>query len=232
MIRDTFISRLKQISLGEKMIVEEILLTLWDSFLVALPGLIGAIIALVIGFILGKVLGKIVREIVSRLKVDEYVSHGGKFAFSISDILSLITRWWIYLVFIQQAAGYLGVAAITQFVSSVVAFLPGLIEAALIIILGYILAEYIKDSIVTKKTFYASITGKIIFFLMVYVSIALALPFIGIDATLVNAILLVFIGTFGLGMAIAMGLGLKGVVEMEAKKYAGRVERKISRKRR
>ncbi|MCD6477214.1 MAG: hypothetical protein J7K26_03620 [Candidatus Aenigmarchaeota archaeon] len=209
--------------------VEDILMALWNSFITSIPGIIGAIIALVVGFIVGKVLGKIVKEIVIRLKVDEYIGQEEKFAFKISDILSLIVRWWIYLVFIQEAARYLGIAVVMQFISSIVAFLPGLIEAALIIVVGYVLAEYIKDRIISSKTIYASIVGKVIFFLMVYLSVALALPFVGIDATLVNAILLVFIGSVGLGMAIAMGLGLKGVIESEAKKYVGKIN--VKRKR-
>jgi len=207
---------------------EQVLLTLWASFISALPGILSAIIILIIGFIVGKVLGKVVKEILLRLRVDHYVIEGEK-QFKLSDIFSLITRWWIYLVFIQQSAVYLGIAAISEFVESIIGFIPGLVGAALVIIIGYIIAEYIKDKVIAKRSFYSSIVGKLVFFLLVYVSVALALPLVGIDSTIVNAILLVLIGSVGLGMAIALGLGLKDVIHTQAKEYIKRSSRKRKR---
>ncbi len=201
------------------MALETMLMTLWASFVASLPGLVAAIVTLIIGLVIGKVVGRIVRELLIRLKVDEYVLEGEKVVFKFSDIFSVIARWWIYLIFIQQSAIFLGILAITEFINSILAFLPGLIEAALIIIVGYVLAEYIKDKIVSKKTFYGSVVGKIIFFLLLYVSVALALPFVGIDTLLVNWILLIIIGSFGIGIAIATGLGLKDIVATTAKEY-------------
>lgn len=196
------------------------LLSLWGNFLSGLPGLILAIIILAIGFVVGKVVGRVVKEILARIKIDDYVHHKDRMAFKLSDVFSVISRWYIYLVFIQQAAEYLGIAAITEFINSIISFIPGLIESALIIIVGFVLAEYLKDKIVAAKTMYADIVGKIIFFLLIYLSIALALPFVGINPSLVNSILLIIIGSIGIGLAIAIGWGLKDVVTEIAKKYS------------
>jgi hypothetical protein len=65
---------------------------------------------------------------------------------------------------------------------------------------------------------YSDIVAKILFFLILYISIAMALPLVGIDPTLVNNILLVIIGSVGLGLAIAIGLGLKDTIARMAKK--------------
>ena len=207
------------------MALETMLITLWNGFVASLPGLVAAIITLIIGLVIGKIVGRIVKEILTRLKVDEYVLEGEKVVFKFSDTFALIARWWIYLVFIQQAAFFLGINAIIDFVETIIAFLPGLIEAALIIIVGYVLAEYFKDKIVSKQTVYRSIVGKIIFFLLIYISVALALPFVGIDTMLINWILLIIIGSFGLGIAIATGLGLKDVVAITAKEYMKKAKR-------
>ena len=206
--------------------LQPILIGIWESFLGSLPGLIAAIITLIIGLIVGKIVGKIVKEIFMRLKVDEFVLEGEKLVFRFSDIFSVIARWWIYLVFIQAAAVFLGVETITAFIGDIIAFIPGLVKGALVVIVGYVLAEYIKDKIVSKKTFYGAIAGKVIFFLLLYISVALALPLIGIDPTIVNSILLIFTGTIGLGIAIAIGLGLKDVVNATAKEYMQKSKRK------
>ncbi|MBU3896909.1 MAG: hypothetical protein KJ697_03165 [Nanoarchaeota archaeon] len=208
------------------MALETVLMTIWINFIASLPGLIAALITLIIGLVVGKVVGKVVKELFTRLKIDEYVLEDEKHLFKFSMVSSLIARWWIYLVFIQQATVFLGIVAISNFVNSIIGFLPGLIEAAVIVIVGSLLAEYIKDKLVSKKTFYGAIVGKLIFFLLVYVSIALALPFIGIDTMLINWILLIIIGSVGVGMAIAIGLGMKDVVASVAKDYVGKAKRR------
>lgn len=199
--------------------IEELLTILWTNILSAVPGIIAAILTLIIGFILGKIIGRVVREILVKAKIDEYIITEEKISFKFSNVFALITRWVIYLVFIQQAVMFLGVTAIIQFVNAILTFIPGLIASALVIIIGYNIALYLKDKIVTSKTLYSDMTGKIIFFLVVYLSIALALPFVGINPQLINNILLIIIGSVGVGLAIALGLGLKDVIADTAKRY-------------
>ena len=98
-------------------------------------------------------------------------------------------------------------------------FIPRIIGASLILVVGYALGEYIKGHIKSTKTLWGTITAKVLFFFILYVSIALALPILGINASLVNNILLVVIASVGLGLAIAMGLGLKDAVSDISKRY-------------
>jgi hypothetical protein len=52
--------------------------------------------------------------------------------------------------------------------------------------------------------------------------VALALPFVKIDPTLINWLLIVVMASIGFGLALAIGLGLKDVVAESAKVYARR----------
>ena len=47
------------------------------------------------------------------------------------------------------------------------------------------------------------------FFFIVYISVAIALPLVGISGQLLEYILLIIVGSAGLGFAIAIGLGMK-----------------------
>jgi hypothetical protein len=183
-----------------------------------LPNLAAAIILLLIGWLVGLVVGKIVKEVLVRFKVDHYVSKG-KPMFKISELLPLIFEWLIYLVFIQAAVGTLGVVALAEFVRMIVGFIPGLIGAVIVVIVGYAIAEYVKSKVEESKMAYAGMMSKVLFWLLVYVAVALALPLVGINAALINNILLIGVGSVGIGIAIALGLGLKDVVADMAKKY-------------
>jgi hypothetical protein len=202
------------------MSLQDVVITLSNSFLIGFPYLIEAIVWVLVGLILGKLAGWIVKQFLVRIKLDQYIVEKEKIKIKISDAFSMISRWIVYLIFIQIAAEALQIATLTTLITQAIVFLTGAIEAAVIIIIGYSLAYYIKDKVIHTKTFYGDFVGNIIFFMILYVSIALALPFVHIDATLVNWILIVIVASFGLGMAIAIGLGMKDVVREVAKGYA------------
>jgi len=208
------------------MVVQDVLLTLWDSFLIGLPSLILAIVWLIIGFIIGKVAGRIVKEILVRVKLDQFIVERDKIKIKFSDIFSMIAKWIFYLLFISIAAESLGIELIINLIRQTITFLTGAIEASVIIIVGYGLAIYIKEKVVQSKTFYGEVVGNLIFFLIMYISIALALPFVGIDPTLINWILIVIVGSLGAGIAIAVGLGLKDVVRESAKSYTDKFKKR------
>ncbi|MFH7873612.1 MAG: hypothetical protein QW449_03625, partial [Candidatus Aenigmatarchaeota archaeon] len=186
-----------------------------------LPNLVAAIVLLVIGLLVGKVVGIVVKEVLVRLKIDEYLPLRKKKVTSASEIFSIISRWWIYLAFISAALSeqVLGVPVIANWVASIMNFIPNIIGAAIIIIVGYLLGEFIGNELKKSETQYGSLVGKVIFFFIMYVAIAIALPILGISTTLVENILLIIIGSIGLGLAIAIGLGLKDVITEIAKKY-------------
>ena len=195
-------------------------MTLWTSFLTTLPDMITSIIILLIGFIVGKVVGKITKEILVRVKIDNYIFEKEKFKLKISDLGSLILKWVMYIWFIQLGVAALGVAELTQLTISAVNFLFGAVGAVVIILVGYIFAYFIKDKLMHSKTVYGDIIGNLIFFLIIYVSVALALPFVKIDPTLINWLLIVIVASIGFGLAIAIGLGLKDVVAETARGYS------------
>ena len=199
--------------------IEVYLQTLFNSFLLFLPKIVSALIILVIGWILGYFIGSLIKKILEKLKLDEYLIKG-KPSISISGIISTIIKWTIYLAFIWVAVDILEISALSELMRSIVfEFLPGIIWGIVILIAGYAIADYIRVSIERSKIFYSDLISKIVFWLIIYISVGLALPKFGIDPTLVNNILLILMACIGVGIAIAIGLGLKDVIKEEAKRY-------------
>lgn len=187
--------------------------------------LIPALILIAIGWVIGNIVGRITSEILERLKIDKYITKG-RFFFRISNIFSIIFRWAVYLVFIQAAVGLLGIPALENVVATILSFIPGLAGAIIVLVVGYVIAEYVKTNTEKSNLPYSEIMSKILFWLIIYISIGMALPLVKIDPTLINNILLIIIGSFGLGLAIAIGLGLKDVIAAYSKRYLKRSFRK------
>ena len=192
-----------------------------------LPNLIASLILLIIGWIVGVIVKKVTKEILKGINLDKMVFGKRKTTISLTNIIAIIFEWTIYLVFIQAAVQVLGIQALVDFLNGILSFIPGLVEAVILVVAGYLLAEYVKLQIEKSEMTYSNIIGTTLFFIILYVSIALALPLIGIDPFLINAILLVILGSLGAGAAIAIGLGLKDVVrELAIKQLKTKRKRK------
>ncbi len=205
------------------MVIVETLSDLGVSIVSFLPNIAVAIILLLIGWLIGWVVVKVSRKVLEWVKIDHYIMHEGKSHFSLKKILPVVFSWYVYFIFITAAVDALGVPALTQAMGNIRDFIPGLIGAILVIIAGYAIGEYVRRHVEDSNVHYSELIGKGLFFLILYIAVATALPLVQIDATLINNILLVIIGAVGAGMAIAIGLGLKDEVARLAKKY----ERKL-----
>ncbi|MBS3056934.1 MAG: hypothetical protein J4473_05890 [Candidatus Aenigmarchaeota archaeon] len=191
-----------------------------------LPNLISAIIILIIGLVLGKILGRVIKEVLVRIKLDYYVTETHKPIISLSNLFALVVRWWVYLAFIGAALSreILGIPALASWIGQITSFIPNIIGASAIVVVGYILGEYLKAQLMKTKQTYATLVGKVLFFFILYVAIALALPILGVPSALVSNILLIIIGSVGVGIAIALGLGLKDAVADISKRYAKKMK--------
>jgi len=203
---------------------------IWYPFLDFIPNLIGAIILLIIGFIVGKVMGLVIREILIRTGVDKYLKKEEHMKFRASSVFDVITRWAIYLVFIAAAVNLLQIEVLSTVMLNIAYFIPRIIGAIIVILVSYGIALYVKDEILAGKTIYSDVLGKVIFFLVIYIGIAIGLPIIQIETSLIGNLLLVMVGAVGVGMAIALGLGLKDMVREMAKDYAQEFKKKRKRK--
>ncbi|MCK4729697.1 MAG: hypothetical protein KAT28_00110 [Candidatus Aenigmarchaeota archaeon] len=205
-----------------------VLLTLKESMVTFVPSLIGALLLLIIGYALGKIVGAVIERMCIGMKINTYLKCKG---FKLSKLFKIAGEWWIYLVFIQSAVGTLGILSLELFINGIVNFIPMAVGAAIIVVVGYILGSFFEDQISNSEGKYNRLVGKIVNFFTVYVSIALALPVLGVNPSLVNNILLVIIASVGLGFALATGLGLKETVAKEAGSYVSAAEKAVKKKR-
>ncbi len=178
---------------------------------------IAAVIVLLIGWVIGKVIGKVTKSILKKLNADRYFKFGR--GFEVSSVFPLIVSWIIYLWFIRSAVGIVGVPELTLFFAEILVFLPKLLEAMIVILVGYLLAKYVQGQVIATKAEYSEFMGRIIFFFTIIIAIDLALPLVGIQSQVIDGIILILFGSVGIGIAIALGLGLKDTVAKLAKKY-------------
>ncbi|MBN1785612.1 MAG: mechanosensitive ion channel [Candidatus Methanofastidiosa archaeon] len=108
---------------------------------------------LLIGFLLGRLSGKLIDLIVNRTGAIKLIMGTNtqemtkRTSFTFIGFIKIIVSWTIYLLAIGQAIEILGLESINDFTNNVVTYLPNVVVALVIMILGFIIAEKIVASI-------------------------------------------------------------------------------------
>ncbi len=205
----------------------EVLTTCFVSYA---PKLFRAALVLVAGYFAGKIVENVSRNILLRFKFESYLRD--KSNLSAAFIFSVIFKWAVYVYFLQYAAQIAEIGALTAILDKVISIIPGVIGATAVLLGSYAIGIYVKDEMLRTKELYANVFGKLVFFFILYVGIATALELLKIPTTLINNIFLLFVGAVAVGLAIAIGLGLKDIVAEAAENYLKGYKRTTTRRTR
>jgi len=204
----------------------------WANIILFVPKLFMCIAILVIGYLVAKFLGKIFNKVLQKVGFDRLVERGGvKRALSrtnweASDILGKVLFYFIMLFALQMAFGVFGPNPISTLLTGIIAYLPNIFVAAVIILVVAAIAAGVKQII------QASIGGLPYGRpLAVAAAVAIwtlgafaALSQLGIAPAIVNglfyALLAIVVGSAIVGIGGASIVPLRGKIE----RFLGRVE--------
>ncbi|KKR32527.1 MAG: CmpX protein, partial [Candidatus Falkowbacteria bacterium GW2011_GWF2_39_8] len=130
-------------------------INLWDRMIGFIPQLLAAIIVLILGLIIANALAKLIKKAVYWLKLDDLFNRVGinqkiksfGWDFTIADILAWFVKWFVIFVTLISAADILRLPQISQFFDSVVAYIPRLFVAVVILTLGFIIGEFVGNAV-------------------------------------------------------------------------------------
>ena len=190
------------------------LINLWNSFVDALPGIIGAIIVLILGYIVGAVIGAIVTKVLEKARLDQLIYEKTSLKqvagqVKISDGLGILAKWYIFILFLSPAATLLNLPALSGIISEVAIWLPNLIAAVLIGLIGLIIADYVHGIIKRTSAKSAILLAGVTKIIIIIFVAMIALKQLGINLTLAENSLLIIVAGVMLALAIGFGLALK-----------------------
>ncbi len=195
----------------------EIATTFVQKLIAYIPNLVLAALVLVGGYIAGKVVETVTFKLLSRTTIEKFYKE--RTYLSVAFIFALIFKWVTILYFLEYAAEIAKITALVNLLNSIIVIVPGIIGAAAVLLGSYGIGLYIKDDIFRTKEFYGNMLGKLIFLFILYVGITISLQLLHIPTALLNYLLLLIVGAFAFGIALAIGLGLKDLVAEVAESY-------------
>jgi hypothetical protein len=199
----------------------------------ALPRIAGAVVILLIGWVAGRAIGRGVAKILDKAGLAgalRWTALGkaiDKSKIRIIGLFELGIRWFIYLLAVLGAADVLQIQTLSNFVYSVVQYIPSLLGGIFLILIGFLIADFIGDALISvseeARIEYGSTFGSAFKVILYFVIIVTGLSVMKIDVTVLDTIVTalswgVAVGA-GVGLGIALGWGLKDVVAEDTKAW-------------
>lgn len=187
------------------------------SFLAFLPNLAFFLLILIIGYIIAKVLTKVIAKLLQKVGLNKLVERSG-FRVDAATITSKVVFYTLMLFVLTTAFGVFGPTnPVSQFLAAIVAYLPLVFVAILIILISAAVAGAAKGLIQNSlgNLSYGKILANVVSGLILAVGVIAALNQLGIAENIVNGIFYAFLVAV-VGIAI-VAIGGGGIAPMKSR---------------
>ncbi|WP_121742715.1 mechanosensitive ion channel family protein [Natronorubrum halophilum] len=200
------------------------------------PRLIGALLILLIGWIVGRVVAGVVMRIADGIELDRMVLEtplgrmlGGTES-AVSHAFGTLAKWFVYAIAILAASNVLAIPELSALVATAVTYLPLLIAGIGVIVVGFVVADFIGDiiertQVATESGFTTMFASGVRVFLY-FTAIVIGLDTMGIDVSILyvfaRALSWGVAAAVAIGVGVAFGLGARDYVSENIGQWAGR----------
>ncbi len=148
-----------------------------------MPFLMATLIFIVIGYILGWAAKKIVITFLDRTDIDDWMEQqnlleaiGNR---KISVLVGSILKWYIFFIFLKQALEFSMLLTLNAFLGFWINFALLIIAALIVVIIGLIVARYVRNAIELSKNPFNKIFGLVFEVTLVYIAVVMAIRMVG-----------------------------------------------------
>lgn len=192
---------------------------LWNIFVAFLPNLIVALIVFIIGWVIAAALGRVVTQIIRALKIDSLFEKLGLrrpveragLRLDIGHFIGQLVKWFLILVFLMAATDILGLTQVTDFLQVVLFYIPSIIVAVIILLLGVMLAEFtqrlIRASVDAAGLMSAGFLATLAKWAIFIFALFAALDQLGVANTFIITVLQGLVAMLAIAGGLAFGLG-------------------------
>ena len=194
-------------------------------FMNFLPKTVGALMLLGLGFLLGKVVEAGLGRVLNLIGIDRLLSGTGVLALiqktgskkTVSQIVGILGFWVVFLLFLISATEALNLALLSETLTGLVRYLPKIGMATLILILGLLATNFIRDLIAlacdSSGIRQGTIIAQTVYVAATLLVLVTAINELGIDTSLLNQIIVLVIAGLIAGAALSFGFGSRSAVK-------------------
>jgi len=188
-----------------------------QELMVFLPAIIGAAVLLLAGYFVARQIQKWVNRTLAKLEFNRVAKEGG-----LADVMERaepsldpvhqvgnLAFWLVMLVVILLASTALGLESINEMFGMMLGFLPTLISAIVIVILGIVTGEFVRGLILASagKVEGVPTLARVSKGVVVMIAVFMAVQQVGVAEDIVTTAFTLILGAVALGTGLAFGIG-------------------------
>jgi hypothetical protein len=189
-----------------------------------IPRLINGLLIILLGYLIAAAARLVIRFILHRLGFDSIMEQSGV-AHSLRGVgvkipLSRLAARLVFLLlllsFLITAMRLMGLEAVAAILQQLLDFLPTIVAALIVFLIGSIAARFVGDLVTTiasgNDLSYAGRLGRLIQYLLTIFVVVLALGALGVQTAILITALTIMIAAFGLALGLGFGLGSRNII--------------------
>lgn len=203
-----------------------------------IPALVMALIVLVAGWFVGSALGHLTAKLLrrsgfenlaERMGAQRLLTGAGVTRTDSSAILGECLNWIVRIICVQIAAEILGLVQITLLINQLIAFIPNIIVALVILgaaaFFGRVLQRMATGTAAAAGSTNAQIMGSVAFWSLMGFGIIAALNQLHVAPMVVNTLFIGLVATLVLALGLSFGLGGQDVARDLTREWAGQARK-------
>lgn len=186
-----------------------------------MPTLVGILVILIVGWIIAAALKSVVIKVLKVIQFDaaseksglsDILRRGGIKA-TLAELIGSLIYWIIMLLVFMASLNALGMTIVAALLDKVILYIPNVIAAIFIVALGIFFASIIGTVLRTACTnagiAQAKFLGQLTQTVIIIFAVVMTLEQLGIATTVLTDTIRILLGSIGLALALAIGLGSK-----------------------
>ncbi|MFH1413895.1 MAG: hypothetical protein ABIG56_03525 [Candidatus Omnitrophota bacterium] len=196
------------------------------------------IIILIIGWIIARLIKAVVTKTLKAIRLDKLADRielsnlleKGGITHSFSELIGIICYWLALLVAFVVAINAAGLTIAADLLNKVILYIPNVIAAMFILILGMFIATLLKNIVQTAANNsglpQGNLLSKVVEVIVVVFAVIVALEQLQIGTRITELTISIIMGSLGLALALAFGLGCRDIAAKYVDNFIDKMKKK------
>jgi hypothetical protein len=188
------------------------------------PNVVAMLVILVVGFVLATLVGRLVSALCKAIGLETAAQRSGLadsmkqvgITRSVPSIVGTVVFWLLFAVAIMAAFKVLGLATVSEAMLGVVNFIPKILLALVVVVIGLLVASFLRGVVATSADrvgiSYAEHLANACYYVLALITFLAAASHLGLQVELLEKLILIGFGGLAAGFALAFGLGGRDVM--------------------
>ena len=196
----------------------------YDQIISVAPQIVAMLVVVVVGYIVAKFVAKTVTTLSEKLGFQTAADQSGLadsmhhmgLQRNVPAIIGNIVFWLLMSVVLMAGFNILGLQAVTDAMQEIVHYIPKLLVATVLIVVGLLVATFLRGVVATSADrlglSYAEHLANACYYVFALLTFIAAFKQLGVQFDLLEQLILIAFGALAVGFGLAFGLGGRDVM--------------------